>query len=176
MANLHIVETIRGLSLHVVAVVLLYSGVQKATGLASFRRGLLFIPYMRVSWSYPIGYGLPLVEIALAVALLAGVRTAVPGAIALFVGFSVVTALAMRKRLAVPCNCFGAGGRVLSKGTIVMNGVLIVLTAISAASTAREYELITFVVAASLVLLVPMVAALGDMRAAARESQGLVNS
>jgi hypothetical protein len=170
------IDTLRDLSLHMVAVVLLLSGTQKAFGLQAFRRGLLFIPYMRVSWTYAIAYGLPFVEIALAVGLLRGLRIATVGAIGLFAAFSLVAILALRKRLAVPCNCFGGGARVLSKGTIAVNVVLILLTAIAAPAPARDSGFVSFVVAASLVLLVPMIAALGEMRAAARDSQGLVNS
>jgi hypothetical protein len=170
-------DVLRDLCLDVVAVVLLASGVQKALGLSAFRRGLLFLPYMRVSWSYLVGYTLPFLEIALAVGLFAGWRPAATGAMLLFAAFAVVAAVSLRKRLSVPCNCFGAGGgRTLSPATIGLNLALIALAAVGTPAPSRPWEAISIVVAASLVLLVPTLTAAAEMLAAARRVQGLERS
>jgi len=172
MSGSVLLDPLRDVSLHAVAVVLLASGIQKAFGLRAFRRGLLLVPYVPVSWTYPIGYSLPFVEIALALALLAGSPSAKVAAIGLFGVFSLVAALALWKRLAVPCNCFGSGeARVLSGGTIVLNAGLILLTLFAAPAARREWAIVSFAAAASLVLLVPMLVALRDALAAARPSQ-----
>jgi hypothetical protein len=50
----------------------------------------------------------PLVELALAVVLLGAPRVGAVAAIVLLAGFSVVLARAVRRGVAVGCNCFGA--------------------------------------------------------------------
>jgi len=52
-----------------------------------------------------------------------------PAACSLFFSFIAVAAIAVRKQVRVPCNCFGAGSnKNLSVQTIYVNVVLIVFT------------------------------------------------
>lgn len=61
-----------------------------------------------------MGYGLPFLEIGLAVLLLFGLATRVLGSISavLFVAFIVGVASAWARRLAIDCGCFGGGGQI----------------------------------------------------------------
>jgi len=61
-----------------------------------------------------LGYGLPFLEIGLAVLLLFGLATRVLGSISalLFVAFIVGVASAWARGLAIDCGCFGGGGQI----------------------------------------------------------------
>jgi uncharacterized membrane protein YphA (DoxX/SURF4 family) len=61
-----------------------------------------------------MGYGLPFLEIGLAVLLLFGLATRVLGSISavLFVAFIVGVASAWARGLAIDCGCFGGGGQI----------------------------------------------------------------
>ncbi len=61
-----------------------------------------------------LGYGLPFLEIGLAVLLLFGLATRVLGSISalLFVAFIVGVASAWSRGLAIDCGCFGGGGQI----------------------------------------------------------------
>ena len=78
----------------------------------------------------PIGYGLPVAEIVIAILLLP-VSTAFWGAILaalLLLGFIAGIANLMRKGEAPDCHCFGAiHSEPVGKGTLVRNGVLLAL-------------------------------------------------
>jgi uncharacterized membrane protein YphA (DoxX/SURF4 family) len=62
----------------------------------------------------PVAFGLPVVEIAVGAALLAGVvvRTAAIAAVVLTAGFLVAVGSAWARGLQIDCGCFGNGGQV----------------------------------------------------------------
>jgi uncharacterized membrane protein YphA (DoxX/SURF4 family) len=67
----------------------------------------------------PVAFGLPVVEIVVGVALLAGVfvRTAALTAAVLLVVFLVGVGSAWTRGLQIDCGCFGGGGRVAAADT-----------------------------------------------------------
>jgi len=115
--------------LDLVATVFLLSGGAKMVGLRAFREGLLFIPYMRIAWTYVIGWTLPVGELLIALGLYLNFLPAKLAAIALLGLFSLVIGLVLSKRLQVPCNCFGNfGARNMSAGSLRNNAILMVAT------------------------------------------------
>ena len=67
----------------------------------------------------------PLVELLVAVALLAVPRVGAAAAVVLLAAFSAVLARAVRAGLDTPCNCFGAArADPVSGGVLVRNGLL----------------------------------------------------
>ena len=62
----------------------------------------------------PVAFGLPVVEVAVGLALLAGafVRTSALGAAGLVVVFLVGVSSAWARGLQIDCGCFGGGGQV----------------------------------------------------------------
>jgi uncharacterized membrane protein YphA (DoxX/SURF4 family) len=67
----------------------------------------------------PVAFGLPVLEIAVGLALLAGVyvRTAALGAAVLLVVFVAAVASAWARGLQIDCGCFGGGGQVAAGRT-----------------------------------------------------------
>jgi uncharacterized membrane protein YphA (DoxX/SURF4 family) len=67
----------------------------------------------------PVAFGLPVVEIAVGLALLAGVfvRTAALASALLLVVFLVAVGSAWARGLQIDCGCFGGGGRVAAGAT-----------------------------------------------------------
>ena len=67
----------------------------------------------------PVAFGLPIVEIALGLALLAGVfvRTAAIAAAVLLVVFLAAVGSAWARGLQIDCGCFGNGGQVAAGET-----------------------------------------------------------
>jgi len=109
-----------------VAWVFLLSGGAKLLDLRNFRIGLLYIPHMRVSWTYPIAVALPLLELALSAGLYWNEPRARWAGVGLLLLFCAVTALVMAARIRVQCNCFGGlGDRALSWSTLRDNALLI---------------------------------------------------
>lgn len=124
-----LIELSKQLALDAMAVLFVVSGVAKLLTLRDFQTGLLFIPYMRITWSYVIGYGMPFLELALAVSLYLNLWLAKLLAIGLLLSFCSVTAVVLHHRLRVPCNCFtGFGDEGFSIATIKRNGLLILIT------------------------------------------------
>jgi uncharacterized membrane protein YphA (DoxX/SURF4 family) len=74
----------------------------------------------------PVAFGLPVVEIAVGLALLAGVfvRTAALAAAALLVVFLVGVGSAWARGLQIDCGCFGDGGPVAAGETAYPQEVL----------------------------------------------------
>ena len=74
----------------------------------------------------------PVVELALAVTLLAVPAVGAAAALALLAGFSAVLARALRRGVEVPCACFGSpGGLPLSRFDLARNGLLAALAALA---------------------------------------------
>ena len=67
----------------------------------------------------PVAFGLPVLEIAIGLALLAGVfvRTAAIAAAVLLVVFIVAVGSAWARGLQIDCGCFGGGGQVAAGRT-----------------------------------------------------------
>ncbi len=77
---------------------------------------------------------LPIVELAIAAALVAGLaaasvrRLAATGAVALLSVFSIAMARTLRRGQAPVCNCFGSlGARPIDNDSLVRNGALVAL-------------------------------------------------
>jgi hypothetical protein len=118
--------------LDLIATVFLVSGVAKLASLVSFRESLLFIPYLRVSWSYLIAWTLPATEVIVAAGLYGNLRPAKLTALTLLALFSGVVGLVLVKRLRVPCHCFGnLGSRYMSVSSLLENGALFLATIIT---------------------------------------------
>lgn len=111
-----------------VALILGFAAIGKLIRRREFRATLLRIPYSGPKASALASWGIPLSELASAVGLVCGFRPAGVAATGLFVSFIAISILAMRKRVEVPCNCLGFGGRALSWGTVLRNVILIGLT------------------------------------------------
>src|SRR5436190_466578 len=98
----------------------------KLAALGRFRRDLLFIPHVGRPTSWVVALLLPPVELLTATGLFFGFQIAKVVAIVLLAGFCGVALLVMRRRLRVPCNCFGGGGHI-SMSLVVRNVILITL-------------------------------------------------
>jgi uncharacterized membrane protein YphA (DoxX/SURF4 family) len=79
-------------------------------------RAYRLVPEVLVS---PLAFGLPVVEIAVGLALLAGVfvRTAALASAALLVVFLAAVGSAWARGLQIDCGCFGGGGEVAARAT-----------------------------------------------------------
>jgi uncharacterized membrane protein YphA (DoxX/SURF4 family) len=92
----------------------------------------------------PVAFGLPVVEIAVGLALLAGVfvRTAALAAAALLVVFLVGVGSAWARGLQIDCGCFGGGGEVAAGQTAypaeVLRDVGLLLVALALARWPRS--------------------------------------
>ena len=149
-----LIEFSRQIALDAMAVLFLASGISKLLQLRDFQIGLLYIPYVRISWSYVIGYGLPFLELALAVALYLNLWPAKLLAIGLLLSFCGVAAVVLHRRLRVSCHCFGVmGEEYFSSGTIKRNLVLILATAWTFGLGARVGLLLPAIVAATVWLI-----------------------
>lgn len=75
-----------------------------------------------------VAYTIVGAEASVAVLLLAGgslARIGMPAAILLFLTFTAVVAVALVRRRAVHCNCFGGRGHTISVHDLLRNGILI---------------------------------------------------
>ena len=98
----------------VLAVVFGWAGLSKITDSAASVRAVRAYRVLPEALARPVGYGLPLLEIALAALLLAGLGTrlcAVVAAVLLVVFLAGMTSAAVRG-LSIDCGCFGGGGTV----------------------------------------------------------------
>jgi uncharacterized membrane protein YphA (DoxX/SURF4 family) len=86
-------------------------------------RAYRLVPELLVA---PVAFGLPVVEIAVGLALLAGVfvRTAALAAAVLLVAFLVGVGSAWARGLQIDCGCFGGGGEVAAADTAYPTEVL----------------------------------------------------
>jgi hypothetical protein len=83
-----------------------------------------------LSGSPALARAVPVVELGVAVTLVAGPRPGAVAALVLLVGFSVVLARALRAGATAPCNCFGsARADPVSSVDLVRNGLLAGLAA-----------------------------------------------
>ncbi|MGY1713336.1 MauE/DoxX family redox-associated membrane protein [Geodermatophilus sp. SYSU D01106] len=92
----------------------------------------------------PVAFGLPVVEVAVGLALLAGVflRTAALAAAVLMAVFTAAVASAWARGLQIDCGCFGGGGEVAAGETgypaEVARDVALLLVAVALARWPRS--------------------------------------
>jgi uncharacterized membrane protein YphA (DoxX/SURF4 family) len=96
------------------ATVLVVAGVLKLPDPAAAVRAVRAYRLLPEALVGPVAFGLPVLEIAIGLALLAGVfvRTAAVAAALLMVVFLVAVGSAWARGLQIDCGCFGGGGQV----------------------------------------------------------------
>ncbi|WP_199506504.1 MauE/DoxX family redox-associated membrane protein [Geodermatophilus sp. TF02-6] len=106
--------------------VFVVAGVLKVPDPAAAVRAVRAYQLLPESLAAPVAFGLPVVEIAVGLALLAGVfvRTAALAAAALLVVFLVRVGSAWARGLRIDCGCFGGGGEVAAADTAYPTEVL----------------------------------------------------
>ena len=99
--------------------VFLVAGVLKVPDPAAAVRAVRAYQLLPERMVAPVAFGLPVVEIAVGLALLAGVfvRTAAVAAAVLLVVFLVGVGSAWARGLQIDCGCFGNGGQVAAGET-----------------------------------------------------------
>jgi uncharacterized membrane protein YphA (DoxX/SURF4 family) len=100
-------------------VVLVVAGALKLPDPAAAMRAVRAYRLLPEALVGPLAFGLPVVEIAVGLALLAGVfvRTAALAAAVLMAVFIVAVASAWARGLQIDCGCFGGGGQVAAGQT-----------------------------------------------------------
>lgn len=96
-----------------------YAGLSKITDPEATVRAVRAYQLLPESVVSVVGYGLPFVEIGLAILLVLGIATRVLGGVCalLFVAFLVGIISAAARGLTIDCGCFGGGGQVASGAT-----------------------------------------------------------
>lgn len=110
-----------------IAVVLFAAAAGKARALGSFGETLEALLHLPARWSRSAAAAVVTVELLVALALVAGGTAAQRGmaaALGLFLAFTAVLLVALVQRRSVSCNCFGAGGPLLSAWDLVRNLLL----------------------------------------------------
>jgi uncharacterized membrane protein YphA (DoxX/SURF4 family) len=99
--------------------VFLVAGALKLPDPAAAVRAVRAYRLLPESLVAPVAFGLPMVEIAVGLALLAGVfvRTAAIAAAALLAVFVAAVGSAWARGLQIDCGCFGGGGQVAAGQT-----------------------------------------------------------
>jgi uncharacterized membrane protein YphA (DoxX/SURF4 family) len=99
--------------------VLIVAGVLKLPDPAAAMRAVRAYQLLPETLVAPVAFGLPVVEIAVGLALLVGVfvRTAALAAAALMVVFLIAVGSAWARGLQIDCGCFGGGGQVAAGQT-----------------------------------------------------------
>jgi len=102
-----------------VGAVLVVAGALKLPDPAAALRAVRAYRLLPEAVAGPVAFGLPVVEIAVGLALLAGVfvRTAALAAALLMVVFLVAVGSAWARGLQIDCGCFGGGGQVAAGRT-----------------------------------------------------------
>ncbi|MGY1618899.1 MauE/DoxX family redox-associated membrane protein [Geodermatophilus sp. SYSU D00691] len=98
---------------------LLVAGVLKLPDPAAAVRAVRAYRLLPEALVGPVAFGLPVLEIAVGLALLAGVfvRTAALSAAVLLAVFTAAVASAWARGLRIDCGCFGGGGEVAAVDT-----------------------------------------------------------
>ena len=96
----------------VLAGMFLWAGAAKIGDLAASVRAVRAFELLPEVLAKPVGYGLPVVEIAIGLLLLVGLLTryAAAAAFLLMAAFIVGIAAAWARGLSIDCGCFGGGG------------------------------------------------------------------
>lgn len=110
--------------------IFLRSAWAKCADLRGFQRGVVDY-HLLPAWAVaPLAWALPLVEFALALALLVGVALpfAAAGAACLLLAFSVAIVINLRRGRAIACNCHGSAQQTpISWGLVARNALLLAL-------------------------------------------------
>ena len=116
----------------VLALVFLWAGAAKIVApqntAASFAQ-------LGLPWPRPLALGVPVLELLLGGALVAGVGVAAYAALAVLAAFTAVLARAVTSRQAVVCACFGAARTEPVSGVDLARNGLLALLAIAAAGS-----------------------------------------
>lgn len=101
------------------AIVLGYAGYSKVTEPLAAARAVRAYQILPESVVTPVGYGLPFLEIILALLLLLGLATRFSGAAAavLMLVFIAGIASVWARGISIDCGCFGGGGQVAAGQT-----------------------------------------------------------
>lgn len=96
----------------VLAGVCLWAGLAKVGDLPASVRAVRAFEIVPEVLAKPVGYGLPVLEIALGVLLLVGLLTRWAAAVValLMLAFAIGIAAAWARGLSIDCGCFGGGG------------------------------------------------------------------
>jgi thiol-disulfide isomerase/thioredoxin len=111
-----------------ILVVLFAAAVGKARALGDFAQTLEALVHLPSRWSRSVAAAIAALELLVALALVAGgtaARHGMAAALALFLAFTAVLLVALVRRQAVSCNCFGAGDHPISAWDLVRNLLLI---------------------------------------------------
>lgn len=108
------------------AVVLGWAAIAKMGDPAAAARAVRAYRILPESLVHTVGYGLPFLEIALALLLLVGLGTRLSGAVSavLFVVFIAGIASVWARGISIDCGCFGGGGAVASGDTHYLREIL----------------------------------------------------
>ncbi len=98
----------------VLAGMFLWAGLAKVGDLASSVRAVRAFELLPEVLAKPVGYGLPVLEVAIGVLLLVGLLTRYAAAVGalLMAAFIVGIIAAWARGLAIDCGCFGGGGPI----------------------------------------------------------------
>lgn len=101
------------------AFVLAYAGYSKVTEPLAAARAVRAYQILPESLVRPVGYGLPFLEIALALLLLVGLAARFSGAAAALLMLVFIGGIASvwARGIAIDCGCFGGGGQVAAGET-----------------------------------------------------------
>ena len=99
--------------------VLVVAGVLKLPDPAAAVRAVRAYRLLPEGLVGPVAFGLPVVEVAVGLALLAGVfvRTAATASAVLMAGYLAAVGSAWARGLQIDCGCFGGGGQVAARRT-----------------------------------------------------------
>ncbi|HEY0606560.1 MAG TPA: MauE/DoxX family redox-associated membrane protein, partial [Herpetosiphonaceae bacterium] len=113
-----------------IAVIFGWSALGKLRDLRGFRDAITAFRLLPRDWSTPLAWAFVGGEIAVVLLMLRGVPTLLGLGFALAAGllalFTAVLVSAMRRALAVSCNCFGSSEQPISWYDVVRNALLIV--------------------------------------------------
>ncbi|TAK71144.1 MAG: DoxX family membrane protein [Actinomycetota bacterium] len=104
----------------VLAAVLLYAGLAKLFAPQGARDAILAYRIFPASWADALGWGLPVLEVLLGIALLAGLFTRLAAAVTavLMIGFVAGIVSVWVRGYSIDCGCFGGGGDVATDGLV----------------------------------------------------------
>jgi uncharacterized membrane protein YphA (DoxX/SURF4 family) len=125
------------------AAIWLVAGITKVADLTSFKQEVVAYDVVP-SLAEPIAYGLPFVEIALAIYFALGllVRPAAALSLALLLFFIAVQAQAWARGLSIECGCFGGLSKeTVGAGTILRDVVLIIPSLVLLVKPARHLSI-----------------------------------
>jgi len=123
----------------VLVLVFFVAGIAKVAKYGRFMATLGLLPYLPRNSVHSVGMGVIIVEMLVAVGLFMDLSFAPVLGVALLISFISVAILVIRRRLRIPCGCFGFDEEYLSHGTIRRNVILCIgLVLLMTASSSPE--------------------------------------